>query len=271
MTQATQGSVSEETAAAEPRPAAHRRPGRIAAALPAVLSFVVMLGLWEMTARWLQSLVFPPVTEIAIALADLITSGVLFEHLVISGVTLVAGLAIAIVIGITVGALMGIFSPIEKALDVYVNAAMAAPMIAFVPIFILLFGLGYPTRILTVIIFALFPIIINAYTGVRNVDRSLEEMARSFGATRRQVVLQVQLRAAFPYLLAAIRLGTGRGIKGLINGEVLVTVVGLGGLVKTYGTAFSMDYLYAIIFFIVALALLTIRAVDHLTRHVGRQ
>ena len=96
-------------------------------------------------------------------------------------------------------------------------------------------------------------------------------MARSFGATPQQMLWQVRIPNAFPYLLAGVRLGMARGVKGLINGEVLVTVVGLGGLVHQYGTAFTMDRLYAVIFFIVALALVLVRCVEWLSRRLVPQ
>lgn len=233
---------------------------------PFTLSFIGVIAVWEIAGRSLDLLVLPPMSEIAVALWTFLVDGTLFGNLVVSLITLFAGMAIAIVVGAVIGGAMGLSRTVESALDVYVNAMMAAPMVAFVPLFILLFGLGYPTRIMTVIVFAIFPIIVNAFAGLRNVDRPAVEMAKSFGASKRQLMWQVRIPSAFPYLLAGIRLGTARGVKGLINGEVLVTVVGLGGLVNQYGTAFTMDRLYAVIFFIIALALVLIRLVDWLSR-----
>jgi NitT/TauT family transport system permease protein len=233
---------------------------------PFILSFIGVIAVWEIAGRSLDLLVLPPMSEIAAALWTFIIDGTLFGNLVVSLITLFAGMAIAIVVGAVIGGAMGLSRTVESALDVYVNAMMAAPMVAFVPLFILLFGLGYPTRIMTVIVFAIFPIIVNAFAGLRNVDRPAVEMAKSFGASKRQLMWQVRIPSAFPYLLAGIRLGTARGVKGLINGEVLVTVVGLGGLVNQYGTAFTMDRLYAVIFFIIALALVLVRLVDWLSR-----
>ena len=233
---------------------------------PFALSFIGVIALWEVAGRSLNLLVLPPMSDIAAALWTFLIDGTLVNNLVVSLITLLAGMAIAIVVGAIIGGAMGLSRSVESALDVYVNAMMAAPMIAFVPLFILLFGLGYPTRIMTVIVFAIFPIIVNAFAGLRNVDRPAVEMAKSFGASKRQLMWQVRIPSAFPYLLAGIRLGTARGVKGLINGEVLVTVVGLGGLVNQYGTAFTMDRLYAVIFFIIALALVLVRLVDWLSR-----
>jgi NitT/TauT family transport system permease protein len=237
---------------------------------PVLLSFVVVLGIWEFLGRTLDLLVLPPITSILAALWTFIIDGTLAEQLTVSLITLLAGMGIAIVLGILIGLFMGLSRTVEGALDVYVNAAMAAPLIAFVPVFILLFGLGYPTRIITVIMFAIFPIIVNSFAGVRQVDPALVEMAHSFGATRRQSIREIRLPGALPYLLAGIRLGTARGVKGLINGEVLVSVVGLGGLVHRYGSAFSMDRLWALIFFIVALAVVLTRTLDYISRRVVR-
>ena len=238
---------------------------------PFLISFVGVIALWEVLGQTLDLLVLPPMSSIASALWTFTVDGTLFENLLVSLITLFAGMAISILLGIAIGAAMGLSRTVESALDVYVNAAMAAPMVAFVPLFILLFGLGYPTRIMTVIVFAIFPIIINAFAGLRNVDRPAVEMARSFGATRRQLLWQVRIPSAFPYLLAGVRLGTARGVKGLINGEVLVTVVGLGGLVNQYGTAFTMDRLYAVIFFIIALAMILVGLVDWFSRRLVPQ
>jgi NitT/TauT family transport system permease protein len=238
---------------------------------PFLLSFVLVMATWELLGRTLDLLMLPPISAIFAALWQFTIDGTLADQLFVSLLTLFIGMVISILLGIAIGAAMGLSRTVESALDVYVNAMMAAPMVAFVPLFILLFGLGYPTRVLTVIIFAIFPIIVNAFAGLRNIDRSTVEMARSFGATKRQLLWQVRIPGAFPYLLAGIRLGTARGVKGLINGEVLVTVVGLGGLVNQYGTAFTMDRLYAIIFFIIALALVLVRGVEWISRRLVPQ
>jgi len=237
---------------------------------PFLLSLALVLAAWEIVGRTANLLVLPPMSEILSALWRFIVTGTLFEPLAISLTTLGLGMAISIILGVAIGAAMALIRPVEYALDVYVNAAMSAPMIAFVPIFILIFGLGYPTRIIAVIIFAIFPIIVNTFAALRNTDPSLVEMARSFGASRNQLFWQVRLPDSFRLMLAGIRLGTARGVKGLINGEVLIAVVGLGALVTTYGNAFSMDRLYAIIIFLIILALITVRLVDWIARSLVR-
>lgn len=238
--------------------------------LPLLISVAILAATWELVGRTADLVVLPPLTEIFAALWRFTIDGTILSSLGVSLLTLALGMGLSIGLGILIGAFMGRYRTVEYALDVYVNAAMAAPMVAFVPVFILLFGIGYPTRVLTVIIFAIFPIIVNTFAGIRNVDRSLVEMSRSFGASERQLFWQVRVPAAFPLLLAGVRLGTARGVKGLINGEVLVAVVGLGALVDRFGTPFSMERLYALIFFLIALALLLVKLVDMLSRRIVR-
>lgn len=87
---------------------------------------------------------------------------------------------------------------------------------------------------------------------------------------RRFVSPRLRVTGGSRLLSAGIRLGTARGVKGLINGEVLVAVVGLGALVNQYGTPFSMERLWAIIFFPVALALTIVKLVELGTRRIVR-
>ena len=229
---------------------------------PFAASLVLVLLLWEVAGRMADTLVLPPFSSVVSALWQFTIDGTLFEATAVSLGALALGMLISVIGGVVIGALMGRYRAVEYALGVYVDAAMSAPMIAFVPLFILLFGIGYPTRVITVIIFAIFPIIINTFAGVRSVDPSLVQMAKSFGANERQLFWQVRLPGAFPLMASGMRLGTSRGVKGVVNGEVLIAVVGLGGLVNQYGNAFSMDSLYAIIIYLVIAAMVLLFVVD---------
>lgn len=237
---------------------------------PALLFGAALLIIWEVVGRSDDLLVLPPFSRVLEKFSNFLLDGTFFDSLAVSLLTLVLGMAIAIVLGIGIGAAMARWRSVRYALDVYVNAAMAAPMIAFVPVFILLFGIGYPTRVLVVVMFATFPIIVNTFTGIRTVDPSFIEMARSFGANERQLFWRVRVPAAFVLIRSGLRLGTIRGVKGLINGEVLIASVGLGALVQRYGNALGIDSLYAIVLFLVIIVALSTRTVDVATRRLVR-
>ena len=118
--------------------------------------------------------------------------------------TLAIGFCLAVLFGVVVGLLMGRFRAVEHFLDLYVNALMSAPTTAFVPVLILWFGLGVESRIAVVFLFAVFVIIINTMTGVKQVDTVLVEMARSFGAREREVFFKIILPAALPAIMAGL-------------------------------------------------------------------
>ena len=235
-----------------------------------VASLLVAAALWEAVGRASDLFFLPPLSSVLVALYELIADGTLPTQLAVSLGTLVVGVTIASVAGVALGALMGLFRSVEDALDIYVSAAMSAPIAAFIPLFILAFGIGYPTRLVTVVLFAFFPVVINTLAGLRAADASSLEMARSFGATPWKLFWQVRVPMAIPYIRTGLTLGTARGVDGLIAGEVLIAAVGLGQVVTRYANAFSMDRLYAVAIFIAVVALVAVSLVQAVTRRLIR-
>ena len=227
-----------------------------------VISIVTLAILWEIAGRTLDSVLIPPLSKIGSAWLRLLISGKLLSNLVMSLGTLVAGFFLAVVIGIIVGLLMGRFREVEHFLDLYINASMSAPMTAFVPVLILWFGLGVESRIAVVFLFAVFVIVINTMTGVKQVDRTFLEMARSFGAKETEVFFKIILPAAMPAIMAGVRLGMGRAVKGMVTAEMLLTLTGIGAMIMQYGSSFATDALFAVILTILIVAMITMRLVQ---------
>jgi ABC-type nitrate/sulfonate/bicarbonate transport system permease component len=218
-----------------------------------VMAIGGLLAAWEIIPRLIALSWLPPLTEVIGALFVLQERGELWPNLFESLRSLGVGFAMAVTLGIAVGALMGRFRWVDTALNVYVDALLFTPGLILAPIFFAIFGLGSGTRIAVVFVYALPIIIINVATAVKCVDRSLVEMATSYGCTRRRMFRAVLLPAAMPISLEGVRLGLGRGIKGMINGEVLIAMVGLGGVASKYGgrmdtaTVWSITLVVAII------------------------
>src|ERR1041385_4985265 len=166
-----------------------------------VLSIASLAVVWEAAGRLMDSTLIPPVSQIAAA------CGKLLSNLGASLWTLAAGFFLAVFVGVIVGLLMGRFRAVEHFLDLYVNSLMSAPTTAFVPVLIIWLGLGVQSRIAVVFLFAVFVIIINTMTGVKQVDRVWVEMARSFGAKEREIFFKIVLPAAMPAIMAGLRLG----------------------------------------------------------------
>jgi len=220
----------------------------LAALLGGVIIWEV-LG-WSLAMPWL-----PPFSKILEALVQFMQSGVILGNVATSLEGLVIGFAISLVAGLVIGALMGRYRRIEKALDIYVNALLISPSMIFAPIFFAIFGLSGAVRIAVIVMYSLFVIIMNTATAIRNVDPALVEMASSFGASERQIFLRVLLPASLPLVFAGIRLGMGRAVKGMINAEMLIAMVGLGALAQRYGSQFEAAKVFAIALVVLIIAL----------------
>jgi NitT/TauT family transport system permease protein len=133
-----------------------------------------------------------------------------------------------------------------------------------------LFHLSDWTRIAVIVKYTVFIIIINTATAIRSADPALVEMARSFGATKRQIFTRILLPASVVVLFAGIRLGMGRAVKGMINGEMFIAFVGLGGVVQKYGSQFDASRVLAITLVILAVAMVMGGLVQTVDRRLTR-
>lgn len=235
---------------------------------PFLVSLLLFAAIWEIVGRSSDLLTLPPLSAVLVAFYKLWASGDVTAPLLDSTLALIYGLIISLLMGSLIGIGMGLSRFVDVAVGPYVKAGLSAPLIAFVPVFLMIFGIGPATRIATVVAFSIFIVATNAATAMRASDARMVEMAYSFGAGRWAIFRDVRLPAGAPYFLAGLRLGVARGVKGLINGEVLIAIIGLGGLVKKYGTVFSMDQLYAVILLIVLYAAIAVGLVSALSRLV---
>ncbi|EAU41697.1 putative transport system permease abc transporter protein [Fulvimarina pelagi HTCC2506] len=222
--------------------------------LPMMSSLIVWVILWEIIGRLELLLLFPPFSEVILALGDVLTSSSFAEAMRITAISYVAGLAIALVVGIALGFLMGLVPTADKMLNMWVNTFLSAPLSALVPVFMILFGLGTPTVIVTVFMFAVWIIALDTRAGVQNISPSLIEMSRSFGASRFER-FKITLFAALPEILAGVRLGMIRGVKGVVIGQLLVSIIGVGALFSLYQQNFLMAHFWALVLLLFTLAL----------------
>jgi NitT/TauT family transport system permease protein len=220
------------------------------------LSLAGGVVLWE-ALGWLLGLPWlPPFSRVMAALIELIQSGEIVTNLVISLRSLAIGFTISLVVGFAVGIMMGLSRRVDQAIGIYVNALLFTPHLVFAPIFFALFQLSDWTRIAVIVKYTVFIIVINTATAIRTADPTLVEMARSFGASKRQLFSRILLPASVVVLFAGIRLGMGRAVKGMINGEMFIAFVGLGGVVQKYGSQFDASRVLAITLVILAVAVI---------------
>jgi NitT/TauT family transport system permease protein len=237
---------------------------------PSVASFIVLVGGWELLGRALDVRFFPPLTVVLERLVGLLGDGSITDALGNSLFNLAVGFSISLVFGIGIGLLMGAFKRVNAALDVYVYALLTAPSLVFAPVFFAIWGLGPEPIIAVIVMYSIFIMIINTVTAVQTVPVSLIEMGRAYNASRLQMFRRIILPAATPLIMAGIRLGAGRAVKGMLNGEMFIAIVGLGRLVMDGGRAFDASLVFSVIIVVVLISFLavwTVQAIDNrLTR-----
>jgi NitT/TauT family transport system permease protein len=237
--------------------------------IPMAFSLLVWFVLWEIVGRLGLVSLIPPFSEIVVALAEVIPSPTFVDAAWITLQAFLIGMALSFVLGIGVGVLMGTSRSVGSVMGMWVNIFESSPLTAVVPALLALLGFGLPTMIVTVFLFSVWVIALDTQVGVERVNPSLVEMGRSFGATKRVLFSQIVLRAALPELLAGIRLGLIRGLKGVIIGQLLIAVVGVGYLFELYSRSFLMPEFWALLIVLFAFAFIASEAVAHFERKVS--
>jgi NitT/TauT family transport system permease protein len=178
------------------------------------------------------------------------------------------GMALAILVGVPLGILMGRSKAADRLLGMWVNVFVSAPLSALVPILMILFGLGETTVTLAVFLFAVWIIALDARAGVGEMQHSLEEMALCYGATPAQLYGKIIVWAALPEILTGIRIGFIRGVKGVVIGQLLVSVTGYGEMFELFSRNFLMAEFWALTLLLFAFAMLVAEGVGSIEKRI---
>jgi NitT/TauT family transport system permease protein len=236
--------------------------------VPMMASLLIWCVLWEIVGRAGLIFLLPPFSDVLAAIADLAASSKFWEATAITLRCFAVGMVLAILVGVPLGVLMGRSKPADRLLGMWVNVFVSAPLSALVPILMILFGLGEMTVILSVFLFAVWIIALDTRAGVSHMQRSLEEMARSYGASSAQLYGKIILWAALPEILAGIRIGFIRGVKGVVIGQLLVSVIGYGEMFELYSRNFLMAEFWALTVLLFAFAMIVAEAVGMIEKRI---
>jgi NitT/TauT family transport system permease protein len=248
---------------------------------------VAFLILWEGFARgwWadmLQPLLGPqairfqlkPIfisspTRIARAAFDMFfVTGAIWKDLGLSSLEFVLGLSLAFVIGIPLGLAAGWYRRFAYAVGPFLTALNATPQVAFLPLLILWVGTGLAARVLIIVLLAVLPIAINAQAAVRTVDARLVRVARSFSAKNALLFRSIILPSAVPFLLAGARLAVGRGMIGIVVGEIYGSSAGIGAMMNQAGSRFETDKVFVGVLTIAAAGVALVELIRRVERRV---
>lgn len=222
---------------------------------PAIVHIGVLVG-WELLARFVVPPQFlPPPSAIAWAFISTTQSGELPRQLFQTASVLLVGFGSAVVTGLAIGIITGMYPAIRRLSDPYVNAFAAMPTVTLVPLVIIWLGLGFQAKAFLTWLVSIFPVIINAQTGVINIPNAFIETARAFGCSKWEIFRRVTVYAALPFFVAGVRVGLGRALVGVVVAEMFTALSGLGSMIVIYGNTFRTAELFVPI---VVLAILSI-------------
>lgn len=220
-----------------------------------VIGVVVFFLGWELSTRFeiINPFYFPPFSKIIIKGYELFANGSIWEHMWFSLTNFSIGFVISAVLGVVIGVPMGWYRAVHKTFDPLLSGIYATPLIALLPLIIMMFGLGSISKIIMTILAAVFPILINTMVGIANTDHRLITMARAFGARDHQIFLKVSMPGSLPYIVAGMRVALGRALVYIVVAEQYGAATGLGYLSSVAAQRFQMAAMFVPIVIIAAL------------------
>jgi NitT/TauT family transport system permease protein len=236
--------------------------------IPMMTALLVWALVWEIVGRMDVIFLVPPMSAIISAGFDLVATNSWQSATLVTLRSFLTGMAMAIGIGVPLGIAMGRFKIVDNIVGLWVNMFVSAPLSALVPVLMILFGLGETTVVVTVFLFAVWIIVLDARAGVMQVPTSLIEMGRSYGASRLTIFTKIILFSALPEILAGIRIGLIRGVKGVVIGQILVSIIGYGELFELYSRSFDMERFWALTILLFAAAMLLSAVVEHFEKRI---
>jgi ABC-type nitrate/sulfonate/bicarbonate transport system permease component len=237
-------------------------------------SGVILLFLiaWELLFRFkvVNPLFISAPSRVVLAGITIIKDGTLFQHLSVSAKEFVLGYGAAILIGFPVGIMLGWFKLVRSAFGPFIAAMQATPRIALMPLFIIWFGLGITSKIVVVLLSAIFPLIVNLQVAMSTIDVDLVRVARSYGATRWQIFRSIALPTSLPFLITGLRLAAGRGLLGVIVAEVFGGAAGIGYMIQYAGSTFQTDKVFAGVLVVAITGITLDFTLERLGRHFDK-
>ena len=212
-----------------------------------IVSILCLLAIWELICQSgvVSSLFLPAPTAIINALLQMIADGEIGVSLAASLYRILAGFFIGSLVGLAVGLVTGTSALMDKIGTPIVNAIYPIPKIALLPLFILWLGIGELSKVTIIALGVFFPVAMNTYSGVKNVDTLLLKVAASFNASWWMTMKSVVLPNALPMIFAGLRLAAGTSLLLLVAAEMIAAQVGIGALILHYGDLMITDRLMA--------------------------
>jgi sulfonate transport system permease protein len=237
-------SESDDQARVQKTAAGRRRRQLVLNIAIRIVSLAAVLTLWQIFGAQVDASLFTTPIAIFWAAVEMIGSGELWMYLAPSLVVLVIGLSLAAVVGIVIGLSLARFWLLDVAFGVYITFLYSIPSVALVPLIVLWAGFETSAKVIILFLFAFFPMAINTYQGVKNVDAKLIEVGRAFRCTEWQLWTNIVLPGALPFIVTGLRLAVGRGLIGMVLADLYTAISGIGYLIVRTASTYQVDKMF---------------------------
>jgi len=236
--------------------------------LLSVASVLVVLAIWQWGAGHVSGFLLPTPGEVLGRFLDPKSLARLFSAFGQSLVQLGLGFGLTLLVAVPLGVVIGRSRVLTRMFEPVINAIYAIPPVAFVPFLIIWFGLFLQARVALVFLMSVFDVLVIMIAGSRDVQRSLLDVGRSFGASHPQRLRLIVLPALMPFFFAALRVGSARAINGMITAELFFAAVNLGAIMKRATQNFDSASVLAVVLMICLLGLVAQSAISALERYL---
>ena len=247
-----------------------QRRSRFLRALPALITFIVVIGVMEAIGRLglVSTLVFPLPSSIAVAFVELFTTGIVWEHLGVTLAETLLGFILGAGGGFALGVLASFSSLFRQIVSPYVVILQVTPRVAIAPIFLTWFGFGMTSKVILAATICFFPVFINTLTGLLNADPQARELFRSLRATRMREFRHLTFPGALPVIFAGLKTAITLALIGAIVAEFVGASAGLGLLIDRFNFRLATDAAFAVVLLLAIIGLLFYGLFELLERKV---
>lgn len=195
---------------------------------------ILLILLWQLAANGgnINIQLFPSPAKIFQAFVKSVQSGKLQANILISLKRVLIGYIYGAVLGIGVGILLGLSKKAYRLFSFLLEILRPIPIIAWVPVLIMIFGIGETSKIIVIVIGSFWSIFLNTYDGIRNVDTKYLEVTAMFMKSKRETVFRVMVPAALPGIFTGLRIGIGSAWISVIGAELIASAAGLGYMIS---------------------------------------
>jgi NitT/TauT family transport system permease protein len=235
-----------------------------------ILAAAALVGLWELAAElhWVNQLFVSNPGSVARSTWHLVTHATTYAAIWVTTQEILLGMLIGCVAGVATGVALGVYPYAYRVFSPIIGTLYTVPRLALLPLFVLWFGLDKSSKVALVVSLVYFSMLLNTYSGVREIDQRLVDAVRLMGGGRATILREVMLPSTMPWILAGLRVSLVFAVTGAVIGEMMAGSAGLGYLITARGQLFDTSGLLALLVIVAVITVVLNGAITALEKRL---